>query len=276
MGPAMIGENGVGVLQFSDILDAEYREAPPPPGLEGLVECLWVAGRAGADPENDRRILPDGRMDLVWVRGSEVLVAGPQTRFTKRPFRFPIAAVGVRFRPGAAPSLLRLPAAEFVDGHVPLAAVAPAMARRLEPRLEAAESAAEALAVMAGEIGRRADELAAPDEAVFEAATLLDDPSANVAEVATHVYVSERQLRRRFAERIGYGPKTLQRVLRFQRVKSLVEAPGTDLARAGLAAGYADQAHFTRECRELSGLTPTQLARWLGGSRPANDAAEGT
>ena len=33
--------------------------------------------------------------------------------------------------------------------------------------------------------------------------------------------VSERQLRRRFADAVGYGPKTLARVLRFQRFLAL-------------------------------------------------------
>jgi AraC-like DNA-binding protein len=30
-----------------------------------------------------------------------------------------------------------------------------------------------------------------------------------------------------------------------------------------VAVGYADQAHFTRECRELSGFTPVQFVRSL-------------
>jgi transcriptional regulator GlxA family with amidase domain len=73
--------------------------------------------------------------------------------------------------------------------------------------------------------------------------------------------VSERQLRRRFADAVGYAPKTLQRVLRFQRFLVLARAAGAsaDLARLAFAAGYADQAHLTRECRRLAGLPPAAL-----------------
>ena len=42
-------------------------------------------------------------------------------------------------------------------------------------------------------------------------------PGARVAELGSALGVSERQLRRRFADAVGYGPKTLARVLRFQR-----------------------------------------------------------
>jgi transcriptional regulator GlxA family with amidase domain len=114
------------------------------------------------------------------------------------------------------------------------------------------------------------DRLAELDGAVAEATSMLDDSAASVADVSSRVYVSERQLRRRFAERVGYGPKTLHRVLRFQRLVSILGEPGTELARAAVTAGYADQAHLTRECRELSGLTPAELAGWLGGDeKPA-------
>jgi methylphosphotriester-DNA--protein-cysteine methyltransferase len=87
----------------------------------------------------------------------------------------------------------------------------------------------------------------------------LDDPRARVELLADELGFSERQLRRRFHAAVGYGPKTLQRVLRFRRFLAQADA-GDDLARAALDAGYADQAHLTRDCARLSGLTPGRLA----------------
>ena len=182
----------------------------------------------------------------------------------------PLVAVGVRFHPGVAPGLLRLPAAEFVDGHVALDAVDAELAARLEPALDASRTLGGAFDAFNRELLRHVDRLAELDGAVAEATSMLDHSAASVADVSSRVYVSERQLRRRFAERVGYGPKTLHRVLRFQRLVSILGEPGTELARAAVTAGYADQAHLTRECRELSGLTPAELAGWLGGDeKPA-------
>jgi AraC-like DNA-binding protein len=89
--------------------------------------------------------------------------------------------------------------------------------------------------------------------------------------LATRLALSASQLRRRCLHAVGMSPKVLQRTLRFQGFLALAQAGATASGRrgadgvAGLAVdvGYADQAHLSRECRRLTGLTPRQL---LGGS----------
>jgi AraC-like DNA-binding protein len=52
-------------------------------------------------------------------------------------------------------------------------------------------------------------------------------------------------------------------VLRFRRLVAQLGAVATgesDLARVAADLGYADQAHMTRDCVRLSGMTPLQLA----------------
>jgi AraC-like DNA-binding protein len=75
--------------------------------------------------------------------------------------------------------------------------------------------------------------------------------------------LSDRQLRRRVEEAVGYSPRTLARILRFQRFLSAARAsgPGRHLARLAADAGYADQAHLTRESREFAGLPPAEFLR---------------
>ena len=63
-----------------------------------------------------------------------------------------------------------------------------------------------------------------PDPAVTRAARLLRDPRARAEDVAAEVGLSLRQLRRRCHDVVGYGPKTLQRVLRFRRFVSRIDA----------------------------------------------------
>jgi transcriptional regulator GlxA family with amidase domain len=101
-----------------------------------------------------------------------------------------------------------------------------------------------------------------PDPLVREAARQLQRPNAKVERLADTLGVSERQLRRRCHAAAGYGPKTLQRVLRFRHALDTLDAQSDpDLARVALTAGYADQAHLTRECTRLAGLPPAALVR---------------
>jgi len=59
----------------------------------------------------------------------------------------------------------------------------------------------------------------------------------------------------------------LHRVLRFRRFVSLIDEAGAaaDLAGAAAEAGYADQAHLSRETSRLAGLPPGALARARAG-----------
>ena len=167
--------------------------------------------------------------------------------------------LGVRFRPSAGGPALGIPLSELRDQRVGLADVRPGGgARRLSAALDPEVSASRLLDVTTALV---AD--GTPDPAVTWAARLLRDPAARAEDVAAEVGLSLRQLRRRCQAAIGYGPKTLQRVLRFRRFVSRVDArPDVlDLAAIAAEAGYADQAHLTRECGKLAGLTPAALAR---------------
>jgi AraC-like DNA-binding protein len=169
--------------------------------------------------------------------------------------------LGVRFRPSAGGAALGIPLSDLRDLRVDLADLRPGEARRLPATLGPDTAAACALDVTAALV---AD--GARDPAVTWAARLLRDPQARTEDVAAEVGLSLRQLRRRCHAAVGYGPKTLQRVLRFRRFVSRIDAypegPDVpDLAAIAADAGYADQAHLTRECGKLSGLTPAALAR---------------
>jgi len=238
----------------------DYAEIAPHAALRPYVERLWVHRIEGPPPPEGRRLLPDGRINLVWVAGAGVQIAGPQTRFTHPPDLACILAFGAAFHPGAAPQLLRTPASALVDEHVALEAVAPQLAARIDERVGSATDATTALRAFEDELTRSLRAAGEPDRAVRDAVNALDRASATVADAAASAFVSERELLRRFADHVGYGPKLLQRVLRFQRF--LDALPRLELAGAAAFAGYADQSHLSRETRRLAGLTPRRLRTW--------------
>jgi AraC-like DNA-binding protein len=242
-----------------------YTEWPAPAGLRHAIACLW----AQVTPDGDARrglVLPDACTDLIWEAGRGAHVAGPDTGPAPTVMQAGTIIVGVRFRPAVGGPALRVPLSELRDQRVDLSDLRRGEARRLPGTLDPEVALVRALDVAAGLIAE-----GAPDQAVTWAAELLEDPQARTEEVAGHIGLSERQLRRRCQDAVGYGPKTLQRVLRFRRFVAQVDAaagnprgpqnPACDLATMAARAGYADQAHLTRECRAFSGLTPAALAR---------------
>jgi transcriptional regulator GlxA family with amidase domain len=86
-------------------------------------------------------------------------------------------------------------------------------------------------------------------------------PHGRIAQLSRWIGISERQLHRRFSAAIGYGPKMFQSVLRFQRLLKTARETGAEQSLADLAvsAGYADQAHMTRDVHRLANIRPTML-----------------
>jgi AraC-like DNA-binding protein len=244
-----------------------YCEWPAPAGLRHAIACLWAqVSRDGSDRQG--LVLPDACSDLIWEQGRGAYVAGPDTGPVRTVMTGGTVIFGVRFRPSAGGPALGVPLSELRDQRVDLADLGCRDAGRLPAALDPDTAAARALEVAAGLVAE-----AEPDPAVTWAAALLADPQARTEDVAAEIGLSLRQLRRRCHAAVGYGPKTLQRVLRFRRFVSQIDGPaqarqtsrggpGTqDLAGLAAQAGYADQAHLTRECRALAGLTPAALAR---------------
>jgi AraC-like DNA-binding protein len=257
-----------------------YRELEPPAEIAAHVACLWV--RDAEPVAREHRIVPDACADIVWISGRRLVVAGPATGPLLTTVPADGTAVGVRFRVGAAGGALGLPAREVLDAHHPLADVWGRDGAELTERLGDAPDADSVVATLIAALARRLPPDGGIDPLVRAAAIGAARPRTPIEAVRAGLGIGERQLRRRFDDAVGYGPKTLQRVLRFQRFLALArpaagvsptEAAAPDLARLAFEAGYADQAHLTRECRRLGGLPPAALlAAGVGSGGESPDA----
>jgi AraC-like DNA-binding protein len=220
--------------------EVSYRETPPPPALRELVECGWHTDGV----RSALRVLPDGCMDLMRING-RVVVAGPDT--TAFLSDQAGAGCGLRFRPGALPRLLGVPAAQLQNLRVPLDELRPdagggslvAIATRLATATPRTETAPWSLGLLNHVTQRLTGGLA-------------------VSLVADEIGWSTRNLQRQCAAVYGYGPATLRRVLRFRSSTALLRS-GLPLSEVAARSGYADAPHLHREVRELSGVGVTAL-----------------
>jgi AraC-like DNA-binding protein len=235
-----------------------YVERAPRRELAGLVRAVWVQ-RAGARPYVQRN-LPTGGVELLFPVGGRPLLIGPLTGpdiDVIAPFT---TIVGVRYRPGAA--VLPVALDELVDQRVWLDELWGGDAVRLGDLVGAAGDADRALELVQDHLvtRHRAGGLdALLDEAVRR---LMPWRPVEVGMLADELAISTSQFRRRCLQRIGIGPKALQRTLRFQGFLALAQAGvrGPDgFTSMAIDAGYADHAHLCREVVRLTGLTPRGL-----------------
>ena len=213
--------------------------------MSGPVTCAW----SRRTPErHELRIVPDGCVDLMWT-GRELVVAGPDTG----PVLFdtvPGLLVGVRFGPGVAPSILGLPASAIRDQR-PLLGDLLVVPNRLLDELGNAGNAENRAEVLGRAVhGWFRPELRDGAVPVIVAGLRGNMP---VRELADRLGVGERALHRRCVAAFGYGPKIVQRVLRFRRALALARV-GYSFADTAVETGYADQAQLAREVRALAGV----------------------
>lgn len=238
-----------------------YREWLPPADLRGSLTCLWLSV-VGEDGPTVTNVLPDGCADLIWQGGHGGYVAGPDTRPAPAELPAGTIIVGARFRPGAGGPALGLPLALLRDQRVDLIDCLPRLARQLPADLSP-HIALDRVTRLTGQLVSDGP----PDAMVLLGTRLLAAGRTPVAWLGSTLAVSERQLLRRFDAAVGYGPKMLHQVLRFRWVLAQLSAAAgaPDLAAVALQAGYADQAHMTREMTRLAGRPPAALARSLRG-----------
>ncbi|MBO0868401.1 MAG: helix-turn-helix domain-containing protein [Micromonosporaceae bacterium] len=218
-----------------------------PSRLPGAV--VWR--RRPGPTTQPQRILPDGCMDLMWY-GDRLVVAGPDTTAWMSTAPRGAAVTGVRFPPGTGPSVFGVPARELLGQRVPLADLWPAgEVGRLAEQVSQAEGPGLALERIAA--GRHPE----PDPLIGEVVTRLRT-GATVAGIAEAIGLGERQLHRRSLAAFGYGPKTLERILRLHRALGLVQR-GIPFASVAATAGYADQAHLARDVKALAGVPLREL-----------------
>ncbi len=239
-----------------------YRERLPGPQLAGMLSCVWILQVSTGAPAYEHRTVPNGCIEIAGVLDTGLVrVAGPRRKPTLEQVSQGVTVVGVRFRPGVAPAFLGLPAGELVDLELDLDLLWGQSAVTLGARLAEAASPEDAAIALEQEIVVRSAAAPGASPLVTEAVKRLQPWRAgNVSEVTRELFISPRQVRRHFVAALGYGPKTLQRILRFQGFLALCDdhhAGNSTLSRLAAAAGYADQAHLTRECSQLTGLTPS-------------------
>jgi len=220
------------------------------PVASSLVCCTW---EQRTDARHEQRVVPDACVDLIWA-GERLAIAGPDTRARVVALEPGSRIVGVRLLPGGAGPVFGLPASELRDQTPDAAEVfGQAVAAAL---LDVLHASGDPHAVLLRAVELRG--AGRPDPLVFAAVQALGRPRARVGSVAADLGVSARQLQRRLGDAVGYGPKTLQRVLRFRRLQTLAPAP---LAELALDAGYCDQAHMTAEVTHLAGLPPVRFLK---------------
>ncbi len=259
--------------------------ARPRDALRPLVTSYTGYRIEGAAPGVHRGLPSRDLTFIVTLDGTVDLAALPDPR--QPPRSFGALAGGLHTSPalirhdgyqfgvqlGITPlgsrALLGLPAAELAGAVVDLDALLGPAAAQLVERLRTATTWRERFRQLDGMLARLARDRGAPGPELGWAWRRLASSHGGlgIGGLAEEVGWSRRHLGERFRREYGLTPKQAARVMRFEAANRLLrraDRPG--LADLAARCGYYDQAHLTREWRELAGCSPTV---WLAEELPS-------
>jgi AraC-like DNA-binding protein len=221
-----------------------------------------VISLAGAD----LRTYDPGNLDRADYYGS-ALVVGPHSRYFVIDTEEQMDTLGVNFKPGGGYPFFGMPAHELHERHVSLESLWGRDAARMVERVALAATPEEKFALIVRELTARLAQSPPRHRVVPYALGQFSRlaGAARIGEVAEQAGLSQRRFIELFRRQVGLTPKTYSRLQRFQQViRSSHPVEEIDWLDVALGCGYYDQAHFIRDFRDFSGLTPSAYLRRRG------------
>lgn len=251
------------------LLDASGYTPPihrfaPSPALAAVVRRYWMPVWS----------LPDGRVSvqrvlqypvcLLVVSHEYARLVGPSSGLSTTELSGSGWALGTMLQPAAGLALAGGSVDRLTDRFVPLAdsAMVAGIHAAIGEDPHDPERRTAAVAIVEESLSRL---LPVDDEGLLVNAIVEfveGDPDVQrVGQVCEKFSLTERSLQRLTARRIGLSPKWLiQRRRLHEAAERLRDGSRPDVARVAADLGYADQAHFGRDFRAVTGLTPREFA----------------
>lgn len=248
----------------------------PGPRLSPFVKILWASDQAASPwsvAADRERVLPTGGMhlvfrlsdhplrifnaidDLIGYRVGHSIVGGARASFYVREISEGVSSVGAQLRPGTAELLFGVPAGELAGRHTPLEELWGPWVVEARERLIEAGAPQRRLDVLEALLAARLPVVRGLHPAVAQALERFAI-TADVRQAVKESGYSHRRFIALFHRGLGLTPKLYCRVLRFQEALEQVAGRAASLVEVALDAGYSDQAHFNREFREFTGVSP--------------------
>jgi AraC-like DNA-binding protein len=261
-----------------------YQTFEPTSDLEEWVKCYWILESlndnipAPITQDSKRQtIIPDGCMEMIFHYGDlykQYIESGESILQPKcfvigqltTPLEIePTGTTGifsVRFHPEGFMPFATIPLREMENKAVSLEHLFGASGQALEAAVLTAQTTAERIRLVeVFLINKLADNTTIDRIVQSTVETILTaNGQLSIEALSRQTGINRRQLERKFASAIGLSPKQLSKTIRLQAtLKMLLNKQFTSLTALAYQGEYYDQAHFIKDFKEFTGLTPKEF-----------------
>ncbi|MBW0177883.1 helix-turn-helix transcriptional regulator [Sediminibacterium sp.] len=255
----------------------DYQTYLPQEDLAAFIKCYWTLSAPASSTEERQRIVPDGCMEMIFHAGDLYRQYLPDATYIMQPRCFvfgqitqplEIAATGqtkifaVRFHPEGFLPFINMLIREMDNKAISLERLFGDKAAAFGEAVCTAKEVEEQISLVENFLLQQLQNQETSDRiAASSVQTLLAlKGQLSVDELAGQLQVHRRQLERKFATVIGLSPKQLAKIIRLQAtLKMMGEGQYDNLTELAYENGYFDQAHFIKDFKEFTGVTPGEF-----------------
>jgi AraC-like DNA-binding protein len=256
----------------------DYQEIKPHKDLESVVKFYWTLKVPIQSDTQRQLILPDGCVDICFILGDDIKRYTSETEFIIQPRnmllgqiteQFYIEPTGqvnsfsVRFYPYSFANLIDKSLYGFANTETPLSELfGIEKANQLSQDIIQAKSTKERINIFEKFLLEKLNDKSTIDQIVKSTVdTMLSAKgSLSLNEILKDTASKRRQLERNFAKQIGISPKQLSKAIRLQATLKLLLSQSTEsLTDIAYESEYYDQAHFIKDFKEFTGVTPKEF-----------------
>jgi AraC-like DNA-binding protein len=230
--------------------------------LAPFIEHYWIV-RWDVDEQETAETLPHPSVHMVLEHSRSEVVGVMRGRFSTT-LEGAGRVLGTKFRPGAFRAFVDRPVVAFSDRRWPLRSVFGTATGSFDAEALAHDEDTAAIAVIESFLRSLRPAFTAPMELAgrITARIAEDRRITKVDQLVDEFAMNTRQLQRLFREYVGVTPKwVIQRYRLIEAAERLAADAAADFATLALDLGYADQAHFIRDFKQLVGRPPAGYAR---------------
>jgi AraC-like DNA-binding protein len=257
-----------------------YKQYDVTEELQPFIKCFWSLEElvsATADPQGavqKQRIVPDGCMEMIFHYGDLYKQYMHDGSFIIQPRCFvfgqitspleiePTGSTGIiaaRFLPDGFLPFSSFPIQQMENKAVALHQLFGDDAIALEKTVLQTSTNEERIQIISTFLINRLQTAEVRDRITQSGidALMLSNGQLNVDELAGQLQINRRQLERKFSSAIGLSPKQLSKFIRLQAaLKMMNEKKITSLTSLAYENGFYDQAHFIKDFKEFTGVSP--------------------
>ncbi len=225
----------------------------PSEKLSEYINKYWTAHNP-TDEYIEVPIVPDGCIDIIFKNG-EAFLSGLMKTTQVITIHPDDKYFGIQFKPYAVALLFDEDMSYFNDMFKPLDKIDATLTKELSFLMQSKQNPYSKLNVYfeAYFVKHKVDSLLLNAIEGIKSS----DGNIGIADLCDVLNIHQKKLERVFVSQVGVSPKQFSKIVRFYKTHRVLLEEGTDNpTQKVLDNGYFDQAHFNRDFKKFTGVSP--------------------